>query len=246
MAASGKRATTKLAAASNKRAQMKKAAKTRQASAGRQDSASKKLGLESSATRTSLLDATERLLREQGFAAITSRSIAAAAGLKPQLIHYYFNSMDDLYVEVFRRGAEQDLERLKAAQADAHPLRAMWRLSTDPKSARFTTEFITIANHIDAVRSEIGLYAKKRRELQTEIIAQQLAAHDIKPRVPPVVTAMLLENAARGLLLESTLELSFGHKETEAFVDACLRLLGDDRPASEAAAKTSRAKRRAQ
>lgn len=234
MATDKKRAATKLAAASNKTAQMKKAAKTRQLSAVRQEAATKKLGQESSATRTALVDATEQLLREQGFAAITSRIIAAKAGLKPQLIHYYFNSMDDLYVEVFRRGAEQDLERLQAAMTADQPLRAMWKLSTDPKSARFATEFITIANHSDAVRAEISLYAKKRRELQTEIIAQQLAAHGVKPRVPPVVTAMLMENAARGLLLESALDLSLGHAEMEVFADACLRLLEEGKDASAA------------
>src|SRR4051794_19459132 len=128
MAASKIRTATKLATASNKVAQMKKAAATRKASAVRAEAGSKKLGLESSATRTALVDATEQLLREQGFAAITSRIIAAKAGLKPQLIHYYFNSMDDLYVEVFRRGAEADFERLKLAMTAEHPIRAMWEL----------------------------------------------------------------------------------------------------------------------
>jgi AcrR family transcriptional regulator len=239
MAASKTRAMTRLATATNKMAQMKKSAKTRQASAMSNETATKKLGLESSATRMALVDATEQLLREQGFAAITSRMIAAKAALKPQLIHYYFDSMDDLYLAVFRRGAEQDLERLRAAKTEKHPLRALWKLSTDPKSARFATEFITIANHSDAVRAEISLYAKKRRELQTEIIAEQLAAHGVEPRLPPVATAMLVENVARGLLLESALDISLGHEEMTTFVEACLGLLGQG---PGAAAKPSRPK----
>jgi AcrR family transcriptional regulator len=195
------------------------------ATGGQQPAPAKKLGLESSATRTALVDTTERLIREQGFAAITSRIIAAEAGLKPQLIHYYFKGMDDLYIEVFRRGADADLERLRAALDSNKPLQAMWKLSTDPKSARFATEFITMANHNDAVRAEIGRYAKKRRELQVEIVTRHLAARGQKPRIPPVVTAMVIESVARGRLLESALGLSLGHAELDGIVKTYLRVL---------------------
>jgi AcrR family transcriptional regulator len=233
MAAGDKRTATKLATASNKTAQMKKGAVRRQAADAQ--AATKKLGQESSSSRIALLDATEQLLREQGFASITSRTIAEKAGVKFQLIFYYFNSMDDLYVEVFRRGAEADLERLNAATRARHPIRAMWKLSTDPKSARFATEYITIANHIDAVRAEISRYAKKRRKLQAEIISHQLAERGITPKIPPLVTAFLMENMARGLLLESALNVTLGHQEAKVFADVCLRLLEEGGDISTAA-----------
>ena len=57
--------------------------------------------------RAVLLDAAERLLLTEGYAAVTSRRVAAEAGLKPQLVHYYFATMDDLYLAVFRRRAEE-------------------------------------------------------------------------------------------------------------------------------------------
>ena len=46
---------------------------------------------------------------EEGYAAVTSRRVADAAGLKPQLVHYYFRTMEDLFLEVFRRRAEEGL-----------------------------------------------------------------------------------------------------------------------------------------
>jgi AcrR family transcriptional regulator len=183
----------------------------------------KKLGLENSATRAMVIETTERLIRELGFARITSRLVAAEAGIKPPLIHYYFNSMDDLYVEVFHRGAEADLERLTAAAAADQPLRAMWTLSRDPNATRFVTEFMAIANHNDAVRAEITRYAEKRREIQAAAITRHLAARGIEPRVPPIVTAVLMENVARGLVLESALGISLGHEEVEALMEAGLR-----------------------
>lgn len=47
---------------------------------------------------------------EDGYAAVTSRKIASRAGL-PNAIHYYFEDMDDLFVELFRRGAARSLAR---------------------------------------------------------------------------------------------------------------------------------------
>jgi AcrR family transcriptional regulator len=180
----------------------------------------KKLGLENSATRAAVIEATERLIREQGFARITSRLVAAEAGIKPPLIHYYFSTMDDLYIEVFRRGVEADLERLTAAVESEDPLRAMWELSRDPIVIRFATEFMALANHNEAVRSEMTLYAEKRRAIQAEAISRDLAARGVTPKIPPMVTAVLLENITRGLMLESALGISLGHAEVEAFLEA--------------------------
>ena len=76
-------------------------------------SSPRRIGAEDSATRAQLLDAAEQLLLEEGYAAVTSRRVAAKAGLKPQLVHYYFRTMDDLFVEVFRRRAEANLARFE-------------------------------------------------------------------------------------------------------------------------------------
>jgi AcrR family transcriptional regulator len=194
-----------------------------QRSATKTQAPTKKLGLESGAPRAAIVRATEQLIREQGFATITSRIIAAKAGVKPPLIHYYFSSMDDLYVEVFRLGAEADFLLMSAILETDHPLREMWRLSCDPNATRFVTEFMAIANHNVPVRAEISRYAKKRRELQAEAVSRHLALRGVTPPISPIVIAVLVENVARGLVLESALDISLGHDEVEAFLDACLR-----------------------
>ena len=95
----------------------------------------RRIGTESSATRTALLDAAQQVLLEEGYAAATSRRVAARAGLKPQLVHYYFRTMDDLFLALVRRGAEQNLERQAEALASPEPLRALWELSSDPAAS---------------------------------------------------------------------------------------------------------------
>ena len=61
--------------------------------------------------RTALLEAVETLILSDGYAAVTSRRVAAEAGVNPGLVYYYFGPMDNLFVEVFRRSAARVLDR---------------------------------------------------------------------------------------------------------------------------------------
>ena len=119
----------------------------------------RRIGAEASETRAQLLDAAEQLLVEDGYAAVTSRKVAAKAGLKPQLVHYYFRTMDDLFLEVFRRRAEENVVRIERAAGGDGSLRSLWQLNADPRGARFTIEFVALANHRKAIRAEIARYA---------------------------------------------------------------------------------------
>src|SRR6476659_8225993 len=94
-----------------------------------------------------LLDAAEQLLVEEGYAAVTSRRVAERAGLKPQLVHYYFRTMEDLFLEAFRRRAEEGLGVLAEALESPQPLWALWRFSTMSEATRVPLEFMGLANH---------------------------------------------------------------------------------------------------
>ena len=95
--------------------------------------AERRLGAETSKTRVVLLDAAEKLMLEEGYAAVSSRRVAARAGLKPQLVHYYFRTMDDLFLALFRRRAEQAQERQGRALSSDQPLWSLWDLQRDPR-----------------------------------------------------------------------------------------------------------------
>ncbi len=57
-------------------------------------------------TRTRILDASERLFAEQGFAGTSLRAITTEAGTNLASVNYHFGSKDALIAEVFRRRAE--------------------------------------------------------------------------------------------------------------------------------------------
>ena len=46
--------------------------------------------------RRRILDAAEEIMLKDGYAAISSRSVATAVGIQAPLVHYYFASLDDL------------------------------------------------------------------------------------------------------------------------------------------------------
>src|SRR5687768_9616837 len=87
-------------------------------------------------TRTRILDATEQIMLEEGYAGVSSRKVAARAGLKSKLLHYYFATMDELFIAAFQRREDQHFARFAGAAASSTPLRDLWTLSVDAASSR--------------------------------------------------------------------------------------------------------------
>jgi AcrR family transcriptional regulator len=194
-------------------------------------SSPRRIGAPDSKTRVLLLDAAEELLLDEGYAAVTSRRVAAKAGLKPQLVHYYFQTMDDLFVEVFRRSAEANLSRFDEAVAADGSLRNLWRLNADPRGIAFTIEFVALANHRKAIRAEIARYAERFRAAQVEAVRAALAAQGIsEDELPPIVALLTMTGLSQVLALELALGVTTGHDTTLAFVERAIAELEQPRP----------------
>jgi AcrR family transcriptional regulator len=172
---------------------------------------------------------------EEGYAAVTSRRVAAEAGLKPQLVHYYFRTMDDLFLALFRERAAQGLERQARALASEQPLWTLWDLSRDPQGTALTMEFTAMANHRKAIRAEITASAERYRAEQLTALRELFARYGVDEEVlPAVVGTVLMTSISRFMVIEEeTLGMSSGHSETVAFVERFLRdLEGPRRPGS--------------
>jgi TetR/AcrR family transcriptional regulator len=195
-------------------------------------------GTETSATRAVLLDAAEQLICEQGYAAVSARRLAGKAGLKPQLVHYYFRTMDDLFVAVVRRGGDRALEHLAKALASSQPLRAVWNVGNDHKTARLSVEFLALANHRKAIREEVRRYAEQLRIVQASALTRQIEVHGADLGVTPLTAVVLTVAAANLLFLESSLGISLGHGETQAFIERSLRRIERNATASQSSKVT--------
>jgi AcrR family transcriptional regulator len=186
----------------------------------------RRIGAEDSKTRAQLLDAAEQLLVEDGYAAVTSRKVAARAGLKPQLVHYYFRTMDDLFLEVFRRRADENLARFEREIAADASLSTLWRFSADPRGAMFTIEFAALANHRKAIRAELASYAERFRAAQLEALSTVLATERITALgMPPSAVLLLLTGVTQVMGLERGLGVTTGHAETVTFIEQAIAQL---------------------
>lgn len=199
---------------------------SRRARTGRAKTSSRRIGAVDSKSRSQLVDAAEQLLLEEGYAAVTSRKVAAKAGLKPQLVHYYFRSMDDLYVEVFRRRADENLARFESSIAADPSMRNLWELNADRRGAAFMSEFVALANHRKAIRAEIARYAERFRAAQFEAVAAALARCGIgEDELPPDAALLIMTGLAQVMALESALGMTSGHDTTVAFVERAIEEL---------------------
>jgi len=192
----------------------------------------RRIGSPDAKNRGVLLDAAEQLMLEEGYAAVTSRRLADRAGLKPQLVHYYFRTMEDLFLAVFRRRAEQGIKAQARALESPQPLWALWRLGTDLATSRFMMEFAALANHRKSMRAEIAHYAERFREEQWRTLATALSRYDTDPEtMPPIVWSVLFTSLSTVLAMEKGLGVSLGHAETAEVVERYLRRLeGDPEP----------------
>jgi AcrR family transcriptional regulator len=95
-----------------------------------------------SATAEAFLDAAERLLVEVGHAGISTRRLAAKAGANQGLVHYYFGSMDEVFVRVLERFTARLVERQREMYGTDAPFiekwRAAWRFQEEDLEAGYS------------------------------------------------------------------------------------------------------------
>jgi AcrR family transcriptional regulator len=161
-----------------------------------------------------LLDATEEIMLHEGYAAVSSRRVAAGVGINAPLLHYYFPTIDDLFVAVVKRRAEQYVERMTAALASPEPLRAWWELASDARGAGLFVEFIAAANHRPAIRAEVGKVARKLRRMQLQALTSILDEYGLDPDLfPPALIAAAIQGLAFGLVSDRMAGYETAHVE---------------------------------
>jgi AcrR family transcriptional regulator len=147
--------------------------------------------------RRRLLDATEEIMLEEGYAAVSSRRVAAAVGIQAPLVHYYFPTIDSLFVAVLRRRAAPNVERMAAALASDRPLEAWWELASDPRGTGLFVELLAAANHRPALKAEVGAIAREVRAQQLRALEGLLPEYGVDPdQVPPALVAAAVQGLA--------------------------------------------------
>jgi AcrR family transcriptional regulator len=181
--------------------------------ASKKGKVARRMGPAGSENWSAMLDGAEDILREEGYAAVTSRRVAERIGVKQRLVYYYFHTMDDLIVETFRRLSVRELERLRQALASRQPLRQIWDVCIHTSDARLISEFMALANRNDALRKEVIVFIEESRAIQVKALRAALKRRTVTSAIAPAGLAALATSVALSLLREKELGVSTGHRD---------------------------------
>lgn len=187
--------------------------------------AARRIGAEGSATRALIVEAAELVMLEEGYGAASTRRVAARAGLKPSLVHYYFPTTEDLLLAVNDKGAAEGDRRLAEALGSADPVRALWRLLIDSSQTALALETMALARHRKAIRTRIARHVEEVRARQvaalTGLLGERMAGFGGSPEALVVV----LTGIGRALIMENAMGVSAGHDAAAEWVERLLDTL---------------------
>ena len=185
------------------------------------------------ATEERFLDAAERLLITVGYANISTRRLAEEAGVNHGLVHYYFGSMEHLFVRVLERFTGRLIARQRAMYAADIPFIEKWR-----SAMRFLDE--DLENGYQKVWFELQALAWNRPELKErlarvhgqwrqvlrEAFSNALAEYDLDTnRFPLEAMTALVVTFNEGIILERLSGITEGQAALLAMIDRWLASL---------------------
>jgi AcrR family transcriptional regulator len=209
----------------------------------------RRIGAETSKTRAHLLDCAERIMLDEGHAAVTYRALARKAGVTAGLVQYYFPTLDDLFIAILHRHSDRNLERLIEALRlrPDEPLRAVWEFNQDQTTAVLMTEFLALANHRKNIRSEVAMATNRSRQQQRAVLTSRWPEYHLPDdELTPEMAIFLLQAIPKSILLEDAVGVPLAHEKIVKLVDRYIASIerpaagSDQPPARKAVQKRSR------
>ncbi len=176
------------------------------------------MGPAGSANWLAMLDAAEAVLLEEGYGALTSRRVAERVGVKQRLVYYYFQTMDDLIVETFRRMSRRELDRMRGLLECATPIRELWDVCIHTTDSRLVSEFMALAHRIEGLRREVTLFIEESRRIQAQAVERALPQGQGLAPLDCDGLALLASGVALALTREQSIGVSLGHGSLLAWI----------------------------
>ncbi len=174
-----------------------------------------------------LLDAAERLLLDVGYAGVTTRKLAAEAGLNHGLVHYYFGSVENLLVRVLERFTARLTARQRALYADPGvPFLEKWRqamrflVGDDVEYEKIWLELQALAWNNPELRDRVAQVDEEWRAVLTEAFAEPRERYGIDMPLDALVALVITFN--EGIILERAQGITTGHLELLEWIDKWL------------------------
>jgi AcrR family transcriptional regulator len=188
-------------------------------------------------TAEAFLDAAERLLVEAGHGGVTTRRLAAEAGANQGLVHYYFGSIDELFVRVLERFTERLVGRQREMYAAELPFiekwRTAWRLQEEDLAAGYSKiwmELQALSWSRPELRPRIARVNAEWRGVLRDAFSRAAVEYGLDEGAFPVEALVAMTMTfAQGYALERLEGIDDGHRELLDWIDAWLEELEDAR-----------------
>jgi AcrR family transcriptional regulator len=116
-------------------------------------------------TSTTLLEAAKKVLRQNGHSGLSTRDVAAAAGVPLSQIHYHFGSKLQLILAVLAAENDRLLDRQRAMFDTPEPLWVRWELACDFLETDLASGYVRILQEMIAAGWSDGEVAASVREM---------------------------------------------------------------------------------
>jgi len=178
------------------------------------------------AAEEALLDAAEQLLVDVGYAGITTRKLAEAAGVNHGLVHYYFGSNENLLVRALERFTERLIVRQREMYAADTPFIEKWRtamrylISEDVTYEKIWLELQALAWNNADIRARLERVDAEWRAVLTEAFEEPHRELGIEIPLDALVTLVITFNI--GIMVERLGGIEAGHVELLDWIDGWL------------------------
>jgi len=177
-----------------------------------------------------ILDGAESLLVEIGYAAITTRKLAERAGVNHWLIHYYFGSMEEVFLQVLERYTKQLTERQRTMYSGDEPFVEKWRtamrylVADDERSyQKIWLELQAMAWSQTELRLRVGRVLDQWKTVLVPAFRDGLRELGVNTRLYPVdAIVALVVTFNEGVILERLMGVDSGHEQLLQMIDRML------------------------
>jgi AcrR family transcriptional regulator len=171
---------------------------------------------ELSRRKRAILEATLRLVADQGAAAVRLRDVARAAGVSVGSLQYYFDSRDELVRAAFDQHARDVVELVAlAGDASATPparlaavIEAAVLRPDLRQSAALWMEFVTAGLHDGELRALLAGTYEAWRDLLAEVVRAGTETGHFRPLLPPETVVACLVALIDGFELAVAIDVA--------------------------------------
>ena len=185
-------------------------------------------------TEGAFLDAAERLLIGLGYSGISTRRLAEEAGANHGLVHYYFGSMENLFVRVLERFTARLIARQREmyGRTDISGAEkwktAMAYLESDLAAGypKIWLELQALGWNRPDIAEHVAQVNREWREVLTEAFDQMIDEYGLdREQFPLAGVVSLVMTFNEGIMVERLSGISAGHSDLMGMVERWLESL---------------------